>query len=171
MPVRAVTFCAHTARTHPAGQSASGHRARLCRRALNAGGFRYRAIRRVAMTGVLSSAADDLVLGKGAACDRGHPSLCAFLVGAMTHCADGEFRAAQSADSAVTYTRAAAAGSSVAAAVRPGGRNAQSCTVRRVSLTAILLCCVMGLQNALVTKISSAEIRTTRHRAGHRFRP
>ena len=30
-----------------------------------------------------------------------------------------------------------------------------------VSLTAILLCYVMGLQNALVTKISSAEIRTT----------
>ena len=30
-----------------------------------------------------------------------------------------------------------------------------------VSLTAILLCYVMGLQNALVTKISNAEIRTT----------
>ena len=30
-----------------------------------------------------------------------------------------------------------------------------------VSMTAILLCYVMGLQNALVTKISNAEIRTT----------
>ncbi|OYU27453.1 MAG: hypothetical protein CFE41_10445 [Burkholderiales bacterium PBB2] len=33
--------------------------------------------------------------------------------------------------------------------------------ILRVSLTAVLLCFVMGLQNALITKISHAEIRTT----------
>ena len=33
--------------------------------------------------------------------------------------------------------------------------------VMTVSFTAVLLCYVMGLQNALITKISNAEIRTT----------
>jgi len=33
--------------------------------------------------------------------------------------------------------------------------------IERVSLTTLLLCFVMGLQNALITKISKAEIRTT----------
>lgn len=33
--------------------------------------------------------------------------------------------------------------------------------IQRVGVLAVLLCFVMGLQNALVTKISSAEIRTT----------
>ena len=41
------------------------------------------------------------------------------------------------------------------------GATLQLQTLVSVSLTAILLCFVMGLQNALITKISNAEIRTT----------
>ena len=41
------------------------------------------------------------------------------------------------------------------------GATLQLQTLVSVSMTAILLCYVMGLQNALVTKISNSEIRTT----------
>lgn len=41
------------------------------------------------------------------------------------------------------------------------GNRLQQHELITVSLTAILLCYVMGLQNALITKISHAEIRTT----------
>ena len=41
------------------------------------------------------------------------------------------------------------------------GNNLQHHELVQVSFTAVLLCYVMGLQNALITKISHAEIRTT----------
>ena len=112
------------------------------------------------MTGVLSSAADDLVLGK---CRTPSPacSLGAFLLGAMTTALMVNFARRSHPDSAVTYTAPLLLEAALLLLFGLGGATLKLHEFVSVSLTAILLCYVMGLQNALVTKISSAEIRTT----------
>lgn len=127
--------------------------------ALNAGGFLAIGQYTSHMTGMVSSAADNLVLGRADLVTSALLSVLAFILGAGTTAL------------AVNYGR------------RNGARNAYmpplmleamllllfglaGAHLRRhefidLSLTAILLCYTMGLQNALITKISNAEIRTT----------
>ena len=129
--------------------------------ALNAGGFLAIGQYTSHMTGVLSSAADDLVLGKVPHAIAGILSLCAFLVGAMTTALMVNFARRSQPDSAVTYTAPLLLEAALLLLFGLVGATLKLHEFVSVSLTAILLCYVMGLQNALVTKISSAEIRTT----------
>ena len=127
--------------------------------ALNAGGFLAIGQYTSHMTGIVSSAADDLVLGKAAHAIAGLLSLAAFVVGAMTTALMVNF--AKRSASSVTYTAPLLLEALLLLVFGLVGATLQLQTLVSVSLTAILLCFVMGLQNALVTKISNAEIRTT----------
>lgn len=129
--------------------------------ALNAGGFLAIGQYTSHMTGVLSSAADDLVLGKVPHAIAGVLSLCAFLVGAMSTALMVNFARRRRTDSAVTYAAPLLLEAALLLLFGLVGATLKLHEFVSVSLTAILLCYVMGLQNALVTKISSAEIRTT----------
>jgi len=127
--------------------------------AVNAGGFLAIGQYTSHMTGMLSSIADNLVLGRISLVVTALLSILSFACGAA------------STAMMVNYWR------------RSGGRNVYAPPLLleailllvfgmmganlhmhelvNLSLTAVLLCYVMGLQNALITKISNAEIRTT----------
>ena len=130
--------------------------------ALNAGGFLAVGQYTSHMTGIVSSVADNLALARGAAILAGIGSLVAFICGAATtailvnrarrHAWANLYSAPLSLEALLLLIFGAigAVGSRLA---MPGGMLA--------FLTVALLCYVMGLQNALITKISNAEIRTT----------
>jgi len=127
--------------------------------AINAGGFL--AVHRYTshMTGIVSSIADDLFLGEGALAMAGVSSLLAFLAGAATTAAlinwarrrdlQGEFAIALLVEAVLLIVFGIM------------GANLELLVDVFVPSTVLLLCFIMGLQNAMVTKISHAEIRTT----------
>jgi len=127
--------------------------------ALNAGGFLAIGQYTSHMTGVVSSAADDLVLGKTAHAIAGLIALGAFIVGAMTTALMVNY--AKRTESSVTYTAPLLLEAVLLLVFGFIGATIQTREFVSVSMTAFFLCYVMGLQNALVTKISNAEIRTT----------
>ena len=127
--------------------------------ATNAGGFLAVGQYTSHMTGVVSSVADQLVLGQWMLVGAGLGALLAFLAGAMTtawlvnwglrhglHSAFG-LPLLLEALALLLFGLFGAAISLLAAVFMP--------------LTVLLLCYTMGLQNAVITKISRAEIRTT----------
>jgi uncharacterized membrane protein YoaK (UPF0700 family) len=127
--------------------------------ATNAGGFIAVGQYTSHMTGMVSSVADSLVLGHLTLAVAGLGSLAAFLLGAMTtallvnwglrrglRCAYGLPLMLESA------------------ALLVFGLFGAAINLRLtlfLPLTVVLLCFLMGLQNAVMTKISRAEIRTT----------
>lgn len=127
--------------------------------AINAGGFL--AVRRYTshMTGVVSAMADDLVLGAHALAWTGLGALLAFMAGAA-------FTAIT-----VNYGRRRALHGEYALPLMCEavlllcfgllGARLADIDVRFASVTVMLLCFIMGLQNALISKLSRAEIRTT----------
>jgi len=127
--------------------------------AINAGGFL--AVHRYTshMTGIVSGIADDFFLGETALAMAGVSSLLAFLAGAATTAAlinwarrrdmQGEFAIALMLESALLVLFGIM------------GANLELLVDVFVPSTVLLLCFIMGLQNATVTKISNAEIRTT----------
>jgi uncharacterized membrane protein YoaK (UPF0700 family) len=127
--------------------------------ALNAGGFLAIGQYTSHMTGIVSSAADNLVLGNIALTMAAALSLLSFMAGAATTAW------------LVNYSKRSSGKNIYAAPLRIEamlllvfglvGATLQLHEIISISLTAILLCYMMGLQNALVTKISNAEIRTT----------
>lgn len=127
--------------------------------ALNAGGFLAIGQYTSHVTGMVSAAADNLVLGNAALAVAAGLSLLSFLLGAATTAwlvSYGRRRAAPNVFAAPLRLEALlllAFGIIGATLSLPG--------LFSISLTAMLLCFTMGLQNALVTKISNAEIRTT----------
>ncbi|MBL8310575.1 MAG: DUF1275 domain-containing protein [Burkholderiales bacterium] len=127
--------------------------------ALNAGGFLAIGQYTSHMTGVLSAAADDAVLGNTAHAMAGVMSLLAFVAGAVTTALMVNY--ARRSASNVTYTAPLLVEAALLLVFGLVGASLKRHEFISVSLTAILLCYVMGLQNALITKISSAEIRTT----------
>jgi len=160
MPVEYLSTLTATARTQRANLHL-GVALAFVAGALNAGGFLAIGQYTSHMTGVLSSAADDLVLGKVPHAIAGALSLGAFLLGAMTTALMVNFARRSHPDSAVTYTAPLLLEAALLLLFGLVGATLKLHEFVSVSLTAILLCYVMGLQNALVTKISSAEIRTT----------
>ncbi|MEY8878702.1 MAG: YoaK family protein [Leptothrix sp. (in: b-proteobacteria)] len=132
--------------------------------AINAGGFL--AVQRYTshMTGVVSSIADDLVLGQWAVALGGLMLLASFMAGAMVTAllTNWARRRAMHSEYALSLLLEALLllvfgllGSQIAHL---------SEHLRLYALmpaTVMLLCFIMGLQNAVVTKISQAEIRTT----------
>ena len=127
--------------------------------AVNAGGFL--AVQRYTshMTGIVSAIADDLVLGQMALAMAGVSSLLAFVAGAavtalLTNWArrrqmGGEFALPLMLEASLLLVFGLL------------GANLELVVDVFVPSTVLLLCFIMGLQNAVVTKISQAEIRTT----------
>ncbi|NEX61922.1 YoaK family protein [Noviherbaspirillum galbum] len=127
--------------------------------ALNAGGFLAIGQYTSHMTGIVSSAADNLVLGNVGLATAAALSLCSFVAGAATTALlvnHARRRSARNIYSAPLQLEAA-----LLLAFGFAGASLQHHEIISISLIAILLCFTMGLQNALVTKISNAEIRTT----------
>lgn len=127
--------------------------------AINAGGFL--AVQRYTshMTGIVSAIADDLFLGHTVLAMAGVSSLLAFLAGAATTAAlinwarrrdmQGEFAIALLVEAALLLIFGVM------------GANLELYVDVFVPSTVLLLCFIMGLQNAMITKISRSEIRTT----------
>jgi len=127
--------------------------------AVNAGGFL--AVQRYTshMTGVVSAIADDLVLGHAALVAVGIGSLIAFVAGAAVTAIlinwarrerlQGEYALSLMLEAALLLLFGLL------------GANLNLLIEVTVPTTVLLLCFIMGLQNAIVTKISRAEIRTT----------
>ncbi|QHE87887.1 YoaK family protein [Hydrogenophaga sp. BPS33] len=111
------------------------------------------------MTGIVSSVADHLVLGELSLALAGLGSVLAFLLGAMTTAwlvNWGMRRDLRSAYGLPLVLEAAAL-----LVFGLFGSAMGFMTPVFLPLTVILLCFIMGLQNAVITKISNARIRTT----------
>jgi uncharacterized membrane protein YoaK (UPF0700 family) len=160
MPVEYLAALTATARTQRANLHL-GVALAFVAGALNAGGFLAIGQYTSHMTGIVSSAADDLVIGRAAHAFAGLLSLAAFIAGAVTTALMINFARRSAPDSTVTYTGPLLLEALLLLVFGLVGATLMSHEFISVSLTAILLCYVMGLQNALVTKISNAEIRTT----------
>ena len=127
--------------------------------AINAGGFL--AVRQYTshMTGIVSAMADDLALGNPLLMLAGLGALLAFLAGAATSAVMVNFARRRRLDSEY-------AGPLLLEAVLLlcfGLLGARLALVHGlfVPLTVLLLCFIMGLQNAVISKLSRLEIRTT----------
>ena len=127
--------------------------------AINAGGFM--AVHRYTshMSGIVSSIADDLVLGNIVLALSGLISLFAFIMGASTTAI------------LINWTRRKKLHSEFAASLLLEavllllfgllGANLDAHPQSLVPTAVLVLCFIMGLQNSILTKISKAEIRTT----------
>jgi uncharacterized membrane protein YoaK (UPF0700 family) len=127
--------------------------------ALNAGGFLAIGQYTSHMTGMLSSAADNLVLGHLPMVITAILSIISFVLGAASTALMVNY--ARRNSSSNIYMPALLTESVLLLVFGLMGANLQMHELVDLSLTAALLCYVMGLQNALITKISNAEIRTT----------
>lgn len=131
--------------------------------AINAGGFL--AVQRYTshMTGIVSSVADDLVVGSIGLALAGLVSLAAFIGGAMSTTLLISWARRQQLRS--KYALALLLEAALLLMFGLVGANLKSLASLLVPTAVLLLCFIMGLQNAIVTKISQAEIRTT-HMSG-----
>jgi len=127
--------------------------------ALNAGGFLAIGQYTSHMSGIVSGMADMLVLKHWALVLAASLSLLAFLSGAMSAALLVSF--ARRRHSANPYAAPLLLEGVLLLVFGLAGSQLASREFVHVSLIAILLCYVMGLQNALVTKISNAVVRTT----------
>jgi uncharacterized membrane protein YoaK (UPF0700 family) len=127
--------------------------------ALNAGGFLAIGQYTSHMTGVLSSAADFLVLGNIEVVVTAFLSILSFVAGAASTAIMVNY-SKRNTDRNI-YMSPLLTEAVLLLVFGLMGANLQMHELVNLSLTAILLCYVMGLQNALITKISHAEIRTT----------
>lgn len=127
--------------------------------AVNAGGFL--AIKQYTshMTGIVSSVADSLVLGNALMVFAGLGALFSFLLGAATTAILINWARHRKMHSEYALSLALEALLLLVFGVL--GANLNSFIVVFFPATVAVLCYIMGLQNAIVTKISHAEIRTT----------
>ncbi len=127
--------------------------------AVNAGGFLAVARYTSHMTGILSAIADDLVLGHLTAMVGGIALVATFVLGALAtailtnfarrHGLHGEYALPLMVEAALLLVLGLL------------GANYRVLGELVVPTAVLLLCFIMGLQNAVITKVSSAEIRTT----------
>lgn len=127
--------------------------------AANAGGFLAVGQYTSHMTGMLSSVADNLVLGQLALAGAGLGALLAFLLGAMTTAWLVNWGLRHQLRSA--YGLPLMLEASLLLVFGLFGAAISLFTTVFLPLTVVLLCFIMGLQNAVITKISRAVIRTT----------
>ncbi|MFZ6820095.1 YoaK family protein [Undibacterium sp. Ji22W] len=127
--------------------------------ALNAGGFLAVGEYTSHMTGVLSSAADNLILGRVIPAIAALFMLLSFVFGAA--CTALIINYAKRNFARFVYAPVLLFEAILLLIFGMLGRGLLQHEMISVSFTAILLCYMMGLQNALITKISNAEIRTT----------
>lgn len=127
--------------------------------ATNAGAFLAIAQYTSHMTGVVSGIADALVLGQTASMLAGVSAFCAFILGAATTTIIVNYARRRGLSSAFALPLLVEAALLLAFGLL--GAQLQQLHGVFVSATVILLCFMMGLQNAVITKLSHAEIRTT----------
>jgi uncharacterized membrane protein YoaK (UPF0700 family) len=127
--------------------------------AVNAGGFL--AIKQYTshMTGVVSSVADNLVLGDALLVFTGLGALASFVFGAATTAVLINWARHRRMHS--EYALSLALEAVLLLVFGFLGAHLNAYVVVFFPATVVVLCFVMGLQNAIVTKISHAEIRTT----------
>lgn len=127
--------------------------------AVNAGGFL--AVQRYTshMTGIVSGVADDLALGHARLALAGVLLVACFIAGAVTSTVLIHWARRQRLRSEFALSLLLEAGLLLAFGLL--GANLAHTSALLVPATAALLCFIMGLQNAMVTKISQAEVRTT----------
>lgn len=125
----------------------------------DAGG--YLAVRRYTshMSGVLSSMADDLALGDISLLMAGFGAMLAFLVGAACTAMLVNWGRRRSLRSEYAFPLLLESALLVTFSLMGGSLDRPKWLF--ISLVTLLLCFTMGLQNAIITKISHAEIRTT----------
>lgn len=127
--------------------------------AANAGGFLAVGQYTSHMTGVVSTIADSLVLGNVSIALAGAAMLCAFLLGAMSTAVLVNWGLQHQLHSAYGLPLLVEAVLLLLFGLFGSAINMAAHLF--VPLTVVLLCFIMGLQNAVITKISRAEIRTT----------
>ena len=127
--------------------------------ATNAGGFLAVGQYTSHMTGVVSAIADNLVLGQFALVLAGLVSLLAFLCGAASTAWIVNWCLRHNLRSAYGVPLFLEAMLLLIFGLFGAGINVYAGLF--VPLTVLVLCFIMGLQNAVITKISNAEIRTT----------
>lgn len=127
--------------------------------AVNAGGFL--AVQRYTshMTGIVSAVADDLALGSIGLAIAGLILLAAFTAGAATTAVLINWARRRQMRS--KFALALLLEAALLLVFGLVGANLAAFAYLLVPATVFLLCFIMGLQNAIVTKISQAEIRTT----------
>jgi uncharacterized membrane protein YoaK (UPF0700 family) len=127
--------------------------------AANAGGFLAVGQYTSHMTGLLSSVADNLVLGRLTMVVAALGGIAAFVAGAMTTAILVNWGLRRRLHSA--YGLPLFLESVFLLVFGVAGASIGVYEPLFVPLTVVLLCYIMGLQNAVITKISRAEIRTT----------
>jgi uncharacterized membrane protein YoaK (UPF0700 family) len=127
--------------------------------AANAGGFLAVGQYTSHMTGILSSVADNLVLGQLVLAGAGVGALLAFLLGATTTAWLVNWGLRHQLRSA--YGLPLMLEALLLLVFGLFGAAISLLTTVFLPLTVVLLCFIMGLQNAVITKISHAVIRTT----------
>jgi uncharacterized membrane protein YoaK (UPF0700 family) len=126
---------------------------------INAGGFLAVGMYTSHMSGVVSAMADNLILGRWLLVWIGFGSLLAFMGGAVTTTISVEWALRRNLRSA--YGRPLLVEAALLLVFGLFGAAIDARSVALVPYTVVLLCFIMGLQNALITKKSNAEIRTT----------
>ncbi len=127
--------------------------------ATNAGGFLAVGQYTSHMTGVVSSIADNLVLGQLTLVIGAAGALIAFMMGAMTTAVLVNWGLRRQLRSAYGLPLVLEAVALLVFGLF--GTAIHLLAPLFVPMTVVLLCFIMGLQNAVITKISRAEIRTT----------
>jgi len=127
--------------------------------ATNAGGFLAIGQYTSHMTGLVSSVADHLVLGQYALVAASLAAIAAFVGGAMTTALMVNWGLRRQLRSA--FARPLALETALLLVFGLFGAAINLHAELFAPLTVLLLCYIMGLQNAVITKVSNAEIRTT----------
>jgi len=127
--------------------------------ATNAGGFLAVGQYTSHMSGILSAVADDLVLGKVQLAVASVALVASFVLGSMTTAWMVNWSQRRQMRSAFARPLVVEAGLLLVFGVF--GTAINHFAGLFVPLTVLLLCFIMGLQNAVITKVSHAEIRTT----------
>ncbi|MCW3149002.1 DUF1275 domain-containing protein [Stutzerimonas stutzeri] len=127
--------------------------------AANAGGFIAVQQYTSHMTGIVSSMADNLALGASDLALGGLGALLSFLLGAM--CSTIMINVSRRRHLHSQYALPLALEAVLLLCFGVLGARLMDVPGFFVPLTVMLLCFIMGLQNAIITKLSNAEVRTT----------
>lgn len=127
--------------------------------AINAGGFLAVQQYTSHVTGMVSSLADNLALGHLSLVADGLVAVLAFLLGAMS--CSVMVNAARRHRMASEYALPLLLEAALILCFGLAGARMSGYEGLLVPFTVVLLCFIMGLQNAVVTKLSNAVIRTT----------
>jgi uncharacterized membrane protein YoaK (UPF0700 family) len=127
--------------------------------AANAGGFLAVGQYTSHMTGIVSLMADQIVLGHLGLAAAGAAALLAFMLGAMATSLVVNWARRRGLQS--RYALPVLLESALMLLFGLMGATLQAQVTLLLPATVLLLCFMMGLQNAVITKVSHAEIRTT----------